>query len=122
METVMADEFERFLAEALSPAARAPDRSFVSRVQARIALDERLRHERSAMLRTLAIEVLAIAAVGAGLVWLTQAKPVAGFFADSPAVALAALILGFGFLVLLFSGQTDEPSAGTVELQPISNT
>ena len=38
----MADPFDSFLSEALAPPARDPDRQFVARVQARVALEARL--------------------------------------------------------------------------------
>jgi hypothetical protein len=117
----MADEFDRFLADALAPETRAPDRAFVAHVQARVVLDERLKQQRQAALRSLGVEVLAIIAVAAGLVLLTRAQAVAGFFIDSPAVALAAVMAAFAFLVVLFTRDADEPSVHKVELQVISN-
>ena len=44
----MADEFERMLSEALAPEARDPDRLFVARVQAGIAIEQRFAAERRA--------------------------------------------------------------------------
>ena len=102
----MADEFDLYLAAALAPAERSPDRRFAERVAARIALEERLGAERRSVARELTAEVVAIAAVAAGLLWLGRAAPVAGFFAESPAAALTCLLTGFGLLVVLFSVQT----------------
>ena len=116
----MADQFDRMLAEALAPEAGGPDRLFVARVQARVALDERLRAERRSVLRQLGIEVAALAAVAGAILWLTRAAPVAGFFAESPEVGLTALLSAFALLVLLFSRQTVEQSARKVDLRPIS--
>ena len=45
----MADEFDAFLAVALAPEQREPDRAFVARVQAGIRLDEQLRAARRSM-------------------------------------------------------------------------
>ncbi|HEX6604617.1 MAG TPA: hypothetical protein VF027_07035 [Sphingomicrobium sp.] len=99
----MADEFDLMLGSALSPNGREPDRLFVARVQARVALDERLRAERRFAIRQLGIEVLALAAVAAALLWLMRAAPIASFFAGSPEIALTALLALFASLVLLFS-------------------
>lgn len=101
----MADEFERFLASALAPEQRDADRRFVARVQARIALDERMRAGRKAAVRQLLSEVLALAAVAAALLWLSRAARVGEFFSDSPAAALGALLTAFALLAVLFSSQ-----------------
>lgn len=108
----MSDEFERFLEDALAPDARPPDRMFVARVQARIALDERLDAERRGMLRQLAVQTAALAGVAAGLLWLGRAEAVDRFFADSPSLALCALLSLFALLLVVFSSQkVDDRSA-----------
>jgi hypothetical protein len=117
----MADEFDRFLSDALAPEERDADRTFVSRVQARIALDESLRAERRSVVSRLGAELLAIGTVALALLWLGRADPVADFFADSPAAALTSLLSGFASLVFLFSSRTSGASAHQVELPPISN-
>ena len=99
----MTDEFDRFLAAALHVPEREPDRLFVRSVQARIALDERLSGQRAVELRRLAIQVVAVAAVAAGVLWLVRSPTIAQFGADSPAVVLAALLAGFSFLVALLA-------------------
>ena len=99
----MADEFDRFLAAALAPEERAPDRRFVARVQAAILLEERLAAQRSSVLRGLATQLVALAAVAAALWWLGRAAPVAGWFGESPALGLGVLLTGFACLVGLFS-------------------
>lgn len=99
----MADDFDRFLSEALAPPARDPDRAFVRRVQARVALEERLRSEQADQLRRLALQLVALAAVAVGLLWLTKAPDIAAFASDSPATALAAFLAGFTFLVALLA-------------------
>ncbi|HEX8841032.1 MAG TPA: hypothetical protein VF757_01910 [Sphingomicrobium sp.] len=108
----MADEFDRFLSSALAPEEREADRAFVARVQAAVALDAAFHAERRAALRTAAIQTVALFAVAAGLVLLGRAAPVADFFAESPAVVLAALLSGFGLLVILFGSQSSHTSAG----------
>lgn len=97
----MTDEFERFLAAALSPAEREPDLAFVRRVQARIALDERLAAERRAMLSALALKSVAIAVFAAALAWFGRSPAVGELAADAPAILLAILLAGFSFLLLL---------------------
>ena len=97
----MADEFDRFLESALAPPDRLPDRKFVMRVQARIALEERLAARHSALVRDLLTQLIALAAVAAGLWWIGRAAPVANWFSQSPAAGLAILLALFGLLVLL---------------------
>ena len=114
MERTVTDQFDRFLAEALAPEAREPDRIFVARVQAGIALERQLRAERRSLFRRVGVETIAIAAVALALLWLGRAPPVAGFVTDSPAIALVGLLSVFSLLVLLFSRQTDEPRLSKV--------
>ena len=95
----MADEFESYLAAVLAPPERDPDRPFVSRVQAHIALDARLAAERRSVVRRLGHELLGLAAVAAALLWLGRAAPVADLAAESPALALLALLSIFGLMV-----------------------
>src|SRR5215212_4385700 len=97
----MADEFDHFLKSALAPSERLPDRRFVTRVQAAIALEERLAAQRSSLLRELARQLVALAAIAAGLWWIGRAPPVASLFAESPAVGLAILLAAFAFLVAI---------------------
>jgi hypothetical protein len=111
----MADEFERFLGDALAPEPRQPDRMFVARVQARIALDERFRQRQRANFRELGMELVGLAAIAAALLWLGRAQPIANFAADSPGIALAAVLSAFALAVLLFSRSTGEHSAAKVE-------
>lgn len=99
----MADEFERFLASAIAPPDRLPDRRFVARVQARILLDEQLARERRALMAALGRQIVALAAVAAGIWVIARAAPVADVFAQSPAVALAILLVAFSFVVAMFS-------------------
>jgi ABC-type transport system involved in cytochrome bd biosynthesis fused ATPase/permease subunit len=103
MEAAMADEFGRFLAGALAPPPRKPDRFFVASVQAHIALDDRLRAERAATVSDFALQLLALLAVAAGLIWFARSPQVAGAVGESPGVALLILVGLFSFLVLLLS-------------------
>ena len=99
----MADRFDRFFAEALAPPAGEPDSAFVRAVQTRIALEQRLARERSVHWRRLAVQILALVAVAGGLAWLGRAPMVAGLGVESPALVLAALVSGFGFLVAVLA-------------------
>ena len=99
----MADDFDRFLASALAPEDRLPDRKFFARVQAAILLEERLTAQRWWLMRGLATQLVALAAVAAGLWWIGRAGPLADWFAESPAFGLAILLTGFGCLIGLFS-------------------
>jgi hypothetical protein len=95
----MADEFERFLGAALAPPEREPDRRFVLRVQAHIALEERFAARQRALIIGLAKQVAALLVVAVSIWWVARAGPVADWFARSPALALATLLAGFIFLV-----------------------
>jgi hypothetical protein len=104
----MADDFDRFLAQALAPPERMPDRRFVAGVQARIALEERLAAERTALIRALAAQLAALLAVAAGLWVIGRAAPVARLVSASPSLALMVMLGAFACLVLLFA-QGDGP-------------
>ena len=97
----MPDEFDLYLREALAPPARKPDRQFVARVETLVVLDERLQAERRGLFHQLGVQVLAIAAVAAGLLLLGRAPAVAGFVEHSQAIALSALLAGFTLLMLV---------------------
>ena len=99
----MADEFDLFLAHSLAPAERLPDRRFVARVQARILLEEQLVRERRALIAALAKQIVALIAVAAAIWVIASAAPVADLFAQSPALALAILLVAFSFVVAMFS-------------------
>ena len=105
----MADEFDRYLASALAPDDRLPDRAFVGQVQSRIMLEQRLAHERSGVLRNFAGQLIALVAVAAAGWWVARAEPSADWFAQSPGVCLSVVLIGFAFLLLLFTaGRTRE--------------
>ena len=101
----MADEFDLFLREAMAPPARGPDRPFVARVETLVVLEERLQAERRNVLHQLGLEILALAAIAAGLLWLGRAPAVALFVERSPAIALSALLAGFTLLFLIVAMQ-----------------
>ena len=109
----MADEFDIFLEGALAPEERDEDHKFVARVQAAIRIEERLKLERRAMLRNLALQLLALAAVAAAALWIGRAPAVAAITADSPWLAALILLTVFGVLVALLSarGATETTSA-----------
>ncbi len=111
----MADDFEHFLSAALAPEERWPDREFVARVQARIALEERFAAERSAIGAKLGIELLALIGVAAGLVWLARAPAITNLASESPALTLAILLTGFALLTALFSLQTSQTSVRQIQ-------
>ena len=98
----MTDPFEAFLAAELAPPARLPDRQFVARVQAGIAIEEQLSAQRRRAVAELARQLVALAAVAGGLWWISRAPPVAIWLVDSPAQALAILLLAFAFVVATF--------------------
>ena len=99
----MPDEFDDFLAQALAPPDRDPDRAFVSRVQARIRIEERLEAERRGLLSLVPLHLIGIASIAAGLSWLVRSPAIAQSVGQSPAVLLVILLAAFIFVALLFS-------------------
>lgn len=99
----MADEFDAFLAVALAPEQREPDRAFVARVQAAVRLDEQLRAERHGMFANLAVQCLGVAAIAAAIIWLLRAPEIGTFASESPAFLLLILLVAFSFVIMLFS-------------------
>ena len=113
----MAEPFDRFLADALAPEAREPDRKFVAQVQARIALEERLAAARRSILYALGTGIAGVLAVAAGLLWLAQSVAVTRFFAESPGVSVSALLAGFALLLVLFSSGQSQSNGFKVHFQ-----
>lgn len=107
----MTDAFDLFLSDALKPPEREPDRAFVSAVQARIAIERRLAVERSALLSKLLIQLIAMGAVAAAVGWIARAPEVAALAGESPHMARAILLVGFGLLVALFAAVAGGRSA-----------
>lgn len=99
----MADDFERFLASALAPPPRIPDRDFVARVQAAVVLEEQLALRRRALAGSFLKQLAALFAVAAAVGWIGRADPIAGAFAEFPALGLAVVLSGFALLVGLLS-------------------
>ena len=104
----MADQFEQWLSASLAPDQRDPDRAFTALVQAQIALDRQLDEVARASRRRLALEVLAIGATAAGAAVLVNLPEFASAIGKAPDVAIAALLAGFAFLVLLLSRDVPE--------------
>jgi hypothetical protein len=102
MEPAMAEEFDDFLAQALAPPDRNPDRAFVSRVQARIRVEERLEAERRGLLSLVPLHFVGIASIAAGLSWLVQSPAIAESAGQSPAILLMIVLAAFIFVALLF--------------------
>lgn len=107
----MVDAFESLLSEALSPPKRDSDHRFVARVQAHIAIEDRLRAARSAELRELGLQALALFAVAAGLLMLLRSAEVSRIAGQVPGVALLGLLCAFALLVALLSARGDGGSA-----------
>ena len=105
----MADQFETFLAEALAPPSRDPDRQFVARVQARIALESRLEAERRSIMRRFLAQLVALVAVAAGLVWAARAAPSMAIAAESPWLLTCGLLSIFVLIVAALSVQGAGP-------------
>ena len=101
----MADRFEEFLTDALAPAARQPDRQFVHSVQTRIALEERLASERRVMAADVLTQLTALTAIAGSIIWYSRNAAVADWVAQSPALALAILLVAFGFVLAMVSSR-----------------
>jgi hypothetical protein len=99
------EQFDRFLAETLSPPAGEPDQQFVARVRQQVRLDEILRARRSGIFQRLGIELLSLVALGCGLVAMGSSSAVAGFAREVPHVALGAVILVFALWVPLVAAR-----------------
>jgi hypothetical protein len=97
----MTDDFDRFLASALAPAGREPDRRFVRLVQARIALEERLAAERHSLTLDLLKQLAGLLAIAAAIFCITRSAPVVDLFAEAPALVLAVLLTAFALLIAL---------------------
>lgn len=108
----MADDFDWFLAAALSPAPRLPDRQFVAGVQVRILLEERLSQERRRAAASLLTQLLALLGVTAAAWRIGGAAPVANLFARTPWAGLLILLIAFGFVVAMFSSLGRSPRCG----------
>ena len=104
------DDFDAFLARALAPTERDEDHGFVARVQQRIRIDETLRAARAAIFKRLAVEIAALAAVAAGLLWFAGSDGAAAIAAESPAPVLAGLIASFMSLVWLLAPGAVRPT------------
>ena len=102
-------DFDSFLATALAPEDRDPDRMFVTRVQAKVQLDSRLARARRTMARRLGLQLLGIAAVAAGVLIVAESPAVGQFAAYSPEIFVLSLLAAFGFVVAMFSLAPQSP-------------
>ena len=110
------DEFDDFLATALAPPERDEDHMFVARVQQRIRIDDALRAARAATLQRLAVEIAALAAVAAALIWFAGSADASAIAAESPAPVLAGLIGLFMSLVWLMAAGAVPPTGRRIHL------
>jgi hypothetical protein len=101
----MTDDFDLFLQQSLAPPQREEDHSFVLRVQAAIGIEEGFRMRRRTALRRFGLELLALAAVTAGLLWVGRAAPIASWVSESPWLAALVLISAFAMLLAVFGAR-----------------
>ena len=87
------NELDILLGEALAPPEGPADRGFVLRVERSVAEEERFRKWRSALLRQLATEALALAALGASFALIARVPMVEAVLTDEPGLIWAALLL-----------------------------
>ena len=102
--------FDRFLADALAPPERAPDRRFVERVQQHVRLDELSRANRSRLLDRLGIELLSLVALACGIAAIGGSSEIAESVRQAPHLALPAMMFVFGLWVTLVA----KPRSGDV--------
>ncbi|HEX8241731.1 MAG TPA: hypothetical protein VF574_18495 [Allosphingosinicella sp.] len=87
------EEFDTLLGEALAPPERPADRGFVLRVERSVAEEERYRKWRKALIRQLATEAAALAALGGSFAFIARIPAVAAALTDAPGLIWAALVL-----------------------------
>ena len=97
----MAEPFDIALAAMLAPPERGPDRAFVRRISAAVALEQRLAARRSQLLRRLAGQFSAFAAMAAAVLILGLAPAISRVAAESPPQTLIVLLVSFSFLLVL---------------------
>ena len=97
----MAEAFESFLSEVLAPPTRDPDRAFVAKVQARMALEQGMEAQRRALFGKFFRDLLGIAAVAAGLIVMGGSPELLAFASESPGAVLAIVAILFSFLLLV---------------------
>jgi hypothetical protein len=93
------EEFDSLLGEALAPPDRPADRGFVLRVERSVAEEERYRRWRRALLRQLATEAMALAALGCSFAFIAQIPAIAIALNAAPGLVWAALV----FLLLVWA-------------------
>lgn len=94
-------EFDALLQRALAPPERPADRGFVVRVDRALAEAERYRSARARLLRQLASEGLAMAAVGTSLVMLSRTPALQAAIGAAPGLAWTATLALFLFWMLI---------------------
>ena len=108
----MNDDFDRFLASALGPDERLPDRTFVAKVQIAVQMEERFSAARKALLARLVLQALALGAITLAVLTLARSAVLAEVVARNPVPALACVITAFAFLLLVIarSAEPDRPA------------
>lgn len=86
----MTDPFDTLLGDALAPPNRAPDRSFIKRVDGAIAAAERMHAWRRRILRAAASEALVLGALASSALALARLPDVGALLETSPMVPLIA--------------------------------
>jgi hypothetical protein len=87
------EELDSLLGEALAPPEGPADRGFVLRVERSVAEEERYRKWRAALLRQLATEALALAAVGGSFAFIARVPAIEAMLTEAPGLIWAALVL-----------------------------
>ena len=108
----MADAFDAFLKDKLAPPAGEADRAFVAKVQAHIRIEDELDRERKALLSKVGKELAALVAIAAGIAWLSRSPVVLEWATGAPAIAIAALLATFFFVLAILGAGSGAPVAG----------
>ncbi len=103
------EQFDRFLADALSPPPGLPDQTFVDRVRQQVRLNEALRARRARIFHRLGIELLSLVALGCALAAIGSSPPVAQLALELPHFAIAGLLVIFVAWVSLVASPSRRP-------------
>jgi hypothetical protein len=109
------DDFNGFLASALSPPRRDEDLAFVGQVQQRLRVERALRAERLRIARKLAMDLAGLGTVATALLALSRSPAVSAFVSLNPSLALGMLLIGAaGWIALQAGPDSAGPSRATI--------
>lgn len=104
------DRFDRFLASAVAPEERLPDRAFVAKVQLAVSLDAQLAATRTMLFGRIVEQVIALAAVALAAIVVARSPFMSDLLSQDPAVTLAGVVIAFTFLLFMIARPADQSS------------